>query len=298
MNNINLETLADQTFFVSMKFERFGNLRKANVIMDTDANESRFKHSKVLLDSPELKAIVIADRVIKERVEALCMPSKVDIGVRFAPVANFSKIATLLKSYQMVERPALVEAFLLVVPEQIEAAKLELKEHFNAGHFPSTDVMREEFSFRYSFPTFGVSGKLESINPTIFAEEKAKMAEFIKDAAEEVILAMRATAQGLVQKLADGLSGEKSADGKTHKLLPRTVEKLQEFVNGFDVMNCANDTELKAEMAKLTLLMNGMDVEKIRHSEGLKTELSLKVGEIAHSLSVLAVVKGRKFREE
>ena len=298
MNNVNLETLADQTFFVSMKFERFGNLRKANVIMDTDANESRFKHSKTLLDSPELKAIADADRGIKLQVELLCMPTKADIGVRFAPVANFSKIATILKSYQTVTRPGLVKIFLAVVPEQIIAAKAELKEHFNAGHYPSIDVMEQEFSFRYSFPTFGVSGKLESINPTIFAEEKAKMAEFIKDAAEEVVLAMRATAQGLVQKLADGLSGEKSADGKTHKLLPRTVEKLQEFVNGFDVMNCANDTELKAEMAKLALLMNGMDVEKIRHNDGFKTDMNAKVSEIAATLSVLAVVKGRKFRDE
>src|ERR1019366_8953012 len=116
MNNINLETLADQTFFVSMKFERFGNLRKAHVVMDTDANESRFKHSKTLLDSPELKAIADADRGVKLQVELLCMPTKADIGVRFAPVANFSKIATILKSYQTVTRPGLVKIFLAVVP--------------------------------------------------------------------------------------------------------------------------------------------------------------------------------------
>ena len=55
MNN---ESLAKRVLFLTIHCNRFGNLRKSNVKLDTTAQHNRFKTNQQLLDSPELDAIV------------------------------------------------------------------------------------------------------------------------------------------------------------------------------------------------------------------------------------------------
>jgi hypothetical protein len=294
---LNLESLASKSAFLTLKFSVFGNLRKAHVQATTTANQKRFKHSKQLLESEELKAIGRADVAIKNVIAPYCLPSNIDSGLRSVPNLNVQKVVDLLDAYQTIDRPALVDIFLDVYEAQVAEAKLELKEHFNPGLYPSVEQMKEEFAFEYHFITFGQPPEnLKAFAPALYEKEKNKAHKMVLDAAAEVAAAMRTAAAELVTKLADVLKPAE-ADGKPKKIFDAHIDNLKEFLNGFDIRNVTDDKALKTEMDKLKQLMNGVDAEKIRHNDGLKLTLSSQISDIAKSVGSMAEVKGRKFRE-
>lgn len=294
---VNLTSLINSTLFLNLRFEVFGNFRKAEVELKTKAVETRFRKQKQLLDSPELKAINKANLKIKEQVYEMCLPGSGLNGLRIVPFENVEKIEVLLKNYEDVALPALVEAFVLKYDEQREQASAELKEQFNAELYPSKAEVRKEFVCAHNFVSFDVPSKLGEISASVFESEKIKKAADLKFATENVIDAMRSAAHVAVQKLAEGLSGESATDGKPKKLFAAHITNLQEFVNNFSIMNKANDTELAADMEKLKLIMDGVNIDTVRENDGFKEKLTADVAEIAkHMASLAETTTGRKFR--
>jgi hypothetical protein len=295
---INLDSLANSSMYVAMQFERFGNSRKAKIEVKTDAVESRFSHSKRLLNSPELAAIEKADVGIKAQVDALCLPSRHEMaGLRMAPNKNVLKIAALLKEYKTVTRPALIQELVAAYPAQLQEAMIELKEHFNPAHFPSVGELAKEFSFEYAFVNFGVPQQMADLSPELFEEQVAQQKETFKSAMTEVSNTLLATFSELVNKLNDGLNGKSSVDGKKKSLLPSHFDKLTEFIAGFEAMASFAPDVLKAEVAKMQQLMIGVDIDKVRHSDNLKAELTAKTSEIVSACVASGQLKGRFFRQ-
>lgn len=293
----NLTSLIAKTVFVALRFEVFGNFRKADVGLKTNAVESRFRKQKQLLDSPELKAINKANLKVKELVYDLCLPGDELDGMRICPFGNVEKVEALMVEHETVTLPALVEQFIAVYDTQREQASAELKEQFNAALYPTTADMRKSFVARHRFKSFDVPSKLAEIKAEIFNSEQQKAAADLQSATSSVISAMRAAAQAAVQKLAEGLSGESTADGKPKKLFAAHITNLQEFVGNFNIMNAANDTELAAQMDKLKLIMDGVNIDTVRENEGFKEKLTADVTEIAKVMASLAeTTTGRKFR--
>lgn len=297
IETLNMTSLAASTMYVSMTFSRFGNTRRADVEMTTNAVESRFSHSKKLLISPELTAITKADNGIRDMVDALCLPNKRELaGLRMAPNKNVPAIARLLKEYKETTRLELIAALVNVYPIQLEDAKTELKEHFNPAHFPTVAELADEFSFEYAFINFGVPTQLSAISPELFEEETEKQRTNFKNAiavASETILETFAT---LVVKLNDGLNGTSSLDGSKKNLSPSHFTKLQEFIQGFEAMSEFTSPALKIEVDKMRLLLTGVDINKVRESDNLKTELKTKVGQAAETMLSQTTIKGRMFR--
>jgi len=297
VETVNLESLANSSMYVSIAFERFGNSRKAKVQVNTTAVESRFSHSKRLLNSPELAAITKADNGIKAVVDALCLPSKHEMaGLRMAPNKNVLKIAAILKEYKTVTRPALIQELITAYPAQLQEAMIELKEHFNPAFYPTVEELVDEFTFEYAFINFGVPSHMADLSPELFEEEAAKQQETFKDAVNEVSNTLLATFAEMVTKLNDGLNGKSSVDGKKKSLLPSHFDKLTEFINGFEAMSSFAPAVLKAEVDKMKALMSGVDIDKVRNSENLKAELSAKTGEIVSTCVASGQLKGRFFR--
>ena len=293
----NMTSLVAKTIFVALRFEVFGNLRKADVGLLTTAVESRFRKQKMLLDSPELKAINKANIAVKQAVYDLCLPGDELDGMRLVPFANVEKVEALMREHEDHILPALVEQFIAVYDTQRTEAEAELKEQFNAALYPTKEEMRKQFSARHRFKSFDVPSKLAEIKAEIFTSEQQKAAAELQSATTSVIGAMRAAAHTAVQKLAEGLSGETTVDGKPKKLFAKHITKLQEFVKDFNIMNAANDTELAADMEKLKLIMEGVSIETVRENEGFKNELTSKISEVAaHMASLAETSTGRKFR--
>jgi hypothetical protein len=282
-NTQNLDNLASKVLFLTISFSRFGNFRKANVEINSTANDKRFKHQKQLLDSPELSMIVKRDNEVRKSVESMCLPY--DIGVLLAPIANKDAIITVLDAYKKNERPELLKALYAVYTDQVNAAQSELKENFSALDYPSLTELAETFDFKYRFTSLQLPDDM-----------KEQAHEMIMEAANGISLALATAAHELVSKLADQLAGD--VDGKPKRLNDKAILKLQEFLNGFDIRNVTNHAELKKQMDKLKLITAGVDADKLRENDGLRTELQKEFSVAATTLSTLTTVKGRKFRTD
>lgn len=288
-----LASLVTKTVFLKLNFSRFGVMRKCAVEVKSEATESRFSHQKKLLVSPELKAIQKSDAEVRARISALALPHP-DIAMHVVPHGMLTRVYKILGDYK-VFRPSLVEAFLSVYDQQISDAKTELMEYFNELDYPSREEMRAEFDFNYKIVDFGVPGSLKSFSPEIWAAETEKAHADVVEAAKLISDALASTAHGLVAKLADMLSDKD--DGKKKKIYGVHVEKLQEFLNNFDLRNVTDSKELAAEMDKLKALTVGVDVEKIKHNDGLRLELQSQFKDAAASIGALVQAKGRLFRK-
>lgn len=289
----NPNELVNKTAFLLLEFSTFGNFRKADVEIKSQANQDRFKHQKQLLESPELAAITKADYALKMEIDAIALPYK--LGIRIIPVAAVNELGAKLKVYQKITRPALVEAFVATYEGQVAQAALALKENFNPTNYPDAGEVVNQFTFDFNFQSFAVPASIKDVAPQLFEEEKEKIHQKMVAAAEGIGQALATAAHELVATLADRLAvGD---DGKPKRLHSTHLVHLQQFLNTFDIRNVTDFGALKIEMDKLKMLTEGIDVEKIKDNDSFRNELQVKFSVVAESLSELVTIKGRKFRD-
>jgi hypothetical protein len=293
---LNLSDIAQKTVFLSVHFGRFGNSRKADVEVKTDALQSRFSTSKRLLESEELSNVRKADSAFTTWLDSPVRCWRYGkAGMRMVPWSQFEEIYNACVKYQQVDRPVLVQKFLDVYLEQVEQAKIDLKEQAADVEFPSIDEVRSEFAFEFDILNFGTPDKLKIVSPAVYEAEKQKQVKALADASVELRDSMRFVCSEMVNKLLDAVTP--SSDGKKKKIFDTTVDKLQEFLNSFDLRNVTDDAVLQAEIGKLKGIMAGVDADKLRESENLKVDLAAKLNEAKVQLaSIVGNRVSRKFR--
>ena len=141
------------------------------------------------------------------------------------------------------ERPKLVEAFIEVYPALCDQAPDRFRVLHNPLDYLPLDQVRAAFSFSWRYISFGVPDKLREIAPSLWQEERDKVARLMTEAAAEAQQVMRAVMAELVQHLADRL--QDGPDGKPTRFHKTTVSKLLEFLDTFDFRNVTDDAELK-----------------------------------------------------
>ena len=286
--------LTEKTIFFVLEFNRFGNTRKADVEVKTVASQDRFAHTKRLLNSPELAAIVKEDAALRAWMDKPNRCWKYGKSIRLLSLDQADEVFTRCHKYEHEERPKLIEAFLGAYLAEVAEAQKDLGPEFNPKNYPTLEEVKGEFSMDWSFPTFETSEKLKVVSPKLYAMEVEKAEGKLANFAEEIQEARRVLFKELVDKLLDAISP--STDGKKKKLHASAVEKLQEFLATDPLRNVTNDQDLQGEVAKLKLIMSGVDADKIRESDNLKANLTSAFTEVSKDLASLAEVKGRKFR--
>ena len=285
--------LASRTMFLAIEFNRFGNSRKADVEMTVEVPD-RFSHSKRLLNSPELKEVNKQDNALRVWLDKGNRCWRLSKGMRCVPYDAVDEVWERCNTYMNTTRPALVtkcgEAYLAQVAE----AQKELGKDFNPKDYPALAVFLAEFDMAFSLMSFTTPEKLKIVSPKVYAVEKAKEAENLKLATEEIRTSMRVLFTEYVDQLMDVISP--TVDGKKKRLHKSKVEKLQAFLNTFDMRNVTDDAMLQSEVDKLKLIMKGVDVQNIKDSDGLKAELAAKFAEVSGTMNSLTEVKGRKIR--
>jgi hypothetical protein len=279
----NLGDLASKILFLTVQCKRYGNVRTANVELNTNANQSLFKTNKKLLASPELNAIVKRDAEVKDTVGKFLLPFK--MGVAVLPVASRNTVRDILAAYRDTERPELVKAFLDAYANRIVEAQVQLKDQFNPGQYLTKEQAANEFEFGFYIWSLTLPDDL-----------KDEAHNTILQAADSIAEALTFAAHEAVSKLADSLSA--NSDGTAKKIYSTHFTKLQEFLAGFDLRNVTSNNELKAEMDKLKALMDGVDPEKVRENDGLRADIHKKLSDATATITVMVQPKGRKFRSE
>lgn len=289
-----LGNLADKTMFLTLEFSRFGNSRQADVeVANTTADQKRFRHTKKLLESVELKAIEKADNALRHWLDAQLTVTRYGKSTRIVGYEGIKAVFAACRTYQKLTRPALVQKFVDVYLQRVAESQAALGDQFDASQFPTVQQVEQEFAFDFQLLSFSTPESLKSYAPEIFEMEKEKKEQMFSLAVDDWKQGRRAILQGMVNHILDILTPE---EGKKKRLQGKTITKLQEFLNTYDLNSVPDDSDLQSDVAKLKLLMAGVDIDKIKESDNLKVSLVEGLKQASGSIATLVTNTGRKFR--
>lgn len=258
--------LYERTICLVLSCTRWGVSKKARMDNVTvDADKTLLHMSKRLIKSEKYAALSTEATRIRDYLRATALPSATFkssvflVPVEMVPMVN----EELEKSHTKFNE--LVEAFVAEyqgdpangvksLPEQISE---ELRSQFNAMDYPPAEIVRQAFSYRWEYVSFDVPGRLATISKAIFEQEREKAAAKLTAAADDVRLVLREGMLTLVQSLVDKL--QPTDDGKRRVLRDTQIEKIQKFLQVFDLKNVTDDDELTALVAKARDAMKGVD---------------------------------------
>lgn len=326
---VQTRNIGDNTIFLKLKFTSMGNTRlirennngvpaapamAATVFTDapqilpatdgpvsegftinTDADKRRLKHTKRLLESPELASITREDNQFRLRVARLCLPY--DDGILLLPHGMIERVERILTEYQTVIRPQLVETFIAAYEALKAEARASLGSLYNPADYPTVEGVRAKFRFYFNFQSFGVPGELQSISAALYRTEAQKVERQMQAAAENIITVLRQDAFNMVARLEERLTP--GDDGKKKKLHETAVTGLQEFVSTLALRNVANDTELQAVVDRIQAMVEGTNVERLRESDLARKEIREALNRVSGTLATMVETRaGRVIRDE
>lgn len=293
-----IEGLLNKSVIVSFKTGRFGNSRKVqknqvNISaydnedgQDKTINKDVLKVSKELLDSKELQAIGSFDAKTRGRLLNYCLPSYIEDGYYFLPIALVETVNGILNEARTA-REAMVEMFLAVYGEKKEDARLRLGPLYREKDYPSVEEVRKAFSWAVRYIYFSVPGSLREISASLFNEEKERQEKMWEEAASEVRTALRESLAGLVEHAIGKLSYQ--ANGKPQIFRDSMVKNMSEFLDLFDRRNLTNDQELAALAGQARQLMAGIDAAALRSNQNIREQVRAGFEEIKRTMDSMLI---------
>jgi hypothetical protein len=288
---------------------RWGNTRKASmatVRLDDPTREKttereekkakeRLQLKKQLVVSPEYDAIKSYFGDIRNWIYRRTVPSFFKEGFQLASLNAVSDIEDRLTKAKRPsmsmdadkrELPDLVEAFLKVYPRQIEEARaiLEPVGQFNPQDYPTAEVMRGAFGINWNWIAFTVP---ESLPEALKQQETDKLERQLKDAGEQITLALRESFSDLVSHLTERLTVEPGEKKKTFR--DTAIGNITEFLETFSNRNLMNDVELAALVGKAKNLLTDVKPDQLRSLASVRDNTLKGFTEIKDTLSKLIV---------
>lgn len=297
METLNLDRTYD-CVFITMHFHMgIGRMKQIkNVKVETDADTSKLRHQKQLIESPELEEIRSQDNKLKRYIESKTCRYSESTG--FLNRAFLPEVDRVILAYQTIRRPKLVQAFMekYRIAEQNDFMELResLGEYFHRGDYLSSNTVEAGFGFNFYYRRVGEVG-LVGVSDVILAREIEKEQSIRMQAVREWADAMRMAGLGAIDALFEALKPR--PDGKRGRLFDSTVDKIHEYLETYSQRDLANDTEWQKEfVVKMRAVMEGVTPEMLRESEGLKDAVAKQLGELKQNIAGLVQVTGRKFR--
>lgn len=287
----------DKTIGLEVSLGSVGSRRKAKKALvsiqsqipeTADPDKDSLYLGKELFDCKEFRAIQQVHRKIRSFVDAHALPSMLKRGVYILPVSNLEKVNTGLKKLEGLLKEA-VDRFIEIYPEEVKRSKDRLGPLWDGSDYvQDPEVLRSAFYMKVSYPELGVSTNLEKVDPTIFAEERARLQKAFEEASELIRASLRAGMLDLVQHLVERLTPD--ATGRQKIIKPASVVNLLEFIQSFDPKNVTDDAELAALVSKCKSILGGVDPETFSFDSLLVSDLGSKLSPVKEALEGMVQV--------
>jgi len=282
----------ERTLCLSMTIHRWGVSRKASLgAVTVQADKALLGLRKRLLSSKKLTAIdAVADRArlyLKENA----LPSFFKSGVYLVPMEMVETIEAKMQVFKAEFDDAVAE-FLVEYPSLVGEMADPLGVLYNPLDYPEVGKVAATFGFEWRYVSFDVPGRLKAISAVMFEQERNKAAAQIATAATEVQAALRVGLKGLVDGLVDKL--QPGEDGKKRRLTAPSVEKLQTFLQTFDLRNITDDAEMAALVARAKDVIGGTDVEALRTDKDLRESVLAAFETLQNDIEPLVLGRGAR----
>ncbi|MBN1774529.1 MAG: hypothetical protein JXB32_24930 [Deltaproteobacteria bacterium] len=303
-------TILDRATIVSIRIGRLGIRRKVGSdrvrIRETlqqqaagttarEPDADLISVSKEILDCKEFDSIISLDNETRTTVNKLALPFKLRAGSYLVADGILDRVDTILEEYQQ-RRRHMVDAFLSVYGLARDEARGRLGDLYDAADYPDADDVREAFTVRIRFESWGTPQRLESLSQRIYQRERDRTARDLQDASREIRDGMRVALSGLVGHLVDVL--QPAPDGKPHIFRNSTIENLSGWLDTFEARNIVRDGELAGIVQQARDLLAGADPQSIRKAPMIRNMVRDGLTEVRARLEQLTETRGRRFNLE
>lgn len=290
------DMMAAQSVLVTLETGMFGNRRKGNIDeIQTGADKAALSLWKKLIMSDALKAIerfdTATESYLRDPKLGVGLPSFFREGIYWINVAIMVDVDEYLEA-RKVERDALVDTFIAEYPRLVHKARRRLGPQFRDRDYPDVDDVRAAFTFDWQFIEATTPKKLQTIHAGVYARQAARLAGRMESAAEQARQLLRATAFEMARHMADRL--EPGTDGRRKVFRDTMIEKMQTFLNNFDLRNVTNDRELGAVVRQMRGLLGGVTSDALRDDAALRQDVGRQVDRFASMLDSMVEKKGRR----
>jgi hypothetical protein len=169
------------------------------------------------------------------------------------------------------------------------AARRRLGELFNASDYPPS--LRGLFDLAWEFPNIQPPDYLLQLNPTIYDQEKARIAARFEEAVRLAEQAFVQEFSGLVTHLCERLSAEA---GEKKIFRDTAVTNLVEFFNRFKQLNIHSSDQLDELVAQAQGLVRGIEPQALRANETLRQHIATQLSSVQASLDGMMVDRPRR----
>ena len=300
-------TILDRATIVSIQIGRLGIRRKVSSdrvrVKETTAQKAdgetatqpmqdMIAVSKEILACEEYDAIVSLDGETRAKVGKLALPFKLRAGSHLIADGVLENVDQILEEYQ-TRREHLVDSFLRVYSVAQDEARQKLGDLYDPADYPHPDDVRDAFTVRVRYESWGAPQRLETLSQKIYHREQERTARELGDATAEIKSGMRAALSGLVGHLADVL--QPGPDGKTKTFRNSTVENLNGWLSTFDARNIVDDDQLSRIVGQARELLDGADPESLRRAPMIQRMVRDGLLAVRQRLEQLTTTRGRRF---
>jgi hypothetical protein len=282
--NEKVANLLKNAVLVSVKLARYGLTRRVKEdILRTDAEKSRIKVSKRLLDDPSIDAISKIDTEIRQYVYGMTVPSFSDEGIYFLHSDLIEEMETQLRAYS-ARREELVAAAAANLPAIIAQAVSDLGELSNADEFPSSQEFIDAHAMTWRYLSFSVPDVLKEKG--LYEAEGEKAAGAYADALSSITAHNRAAFREHLARMAERLDGTRE-NGKPKIFRDSMVLNFRDFLAKFPCRNLSGDNSLASLVAEADDLLTDVSAEELRTDEGLRENTRAGMEDIMARLDAL-----------
>ena len=171
-----------------------------------------------------------------------------------------------------------------------EAARIRLGSLFDLTDYPAT--LTGEFRVTWDFPSVEAPDYLQRLNPELYAEQSRRVTERFDRAVEMAEQAFIEQLDGLINHLAERLSG--NDDGKPKIFRDSAVQNFREFFTRFRELSVSSNEELEGLVQRCEQLMDGVQPQQLRSNDSLRRSLATNLSTVQSSLDQLLVDRPRR----
>lgn len=281
--------LLKNSVLVSLKLARYGLTRRVREdILQTDAERSRIKVSKRILDDPSIDAISKLDTEIRQYIYAVTVPSFSDEGIYFLHTDMLEEVEDKLRAYRE-QREQLVNDAANNLPAIIEAAVRDLGQLADLNEFPSAQQFRDAHTMTWRYLSFSVPEVLREKG--FYEEEAEKSAGAYADALTSITAHNRAAFREHLARMSERLEGARE-NGKPKIFRDSMVTNFRDFLARFPCRNLSGDNSLASLVAEADDLLTDVSAEELRTDEGLRENVRAGMNDIMARLDALPLLGG------
>ena len=249
--------------YVMLRIRRgkFGNEVGVRATITADADESMYRVTKKLLESPELDAISKWDGKLDRFLQHRALPFGSD-AIHAIGLAGIAEVVEYIENVYIPGRQRLVNAFLDAYELRVAQSLEKLREIGEQQQYPSREVVASRFYVDYYVFKLDVPGNLGEVNSAIWRRELEKASRRVAEQSDRLVAMSRDLIKEVVDDTLGKLTRFSNREQKTIK--QNGIDSFKEFLATFKYRNFMDDSELAQQVTMLEDLMRGIDAETLR----------------------------------